>query len=53
MIRLLAALQLTEKANVLIPEGWQPGDDVLAAPPIAAGNISREDDWFCHKVKAP
>ena len=53
MIRLLAALQLTEKADVLIPEGWQPGDDVLAAPPIAAGNISREDDWFCHKVKAP
>jgi len=53
MVRLLAALQLADKADVLIPEGWQPGDDVLQIPPLSATEISREDDWFCHKVKAP
>ncbi len=53
MIRLLAALQLTDKADVLIPEGWQPGDDVLQIPPLSATDINREDDWFCHRVKAP
>ena len=53
MIRLLAALQLSDRADVLIPEGWQPGDDVLQIPPLSETDISREDDWFCHKVKAP
>ncbi|ASK88901.1 peroxiredoxin [Sphingorhabdus sp. SMR4y] len=53
MVRLLAALQLADKADVLIPEGWQPGDDVLQIPPLSATDIDREDDWFCHKVKAP
>jgi len=53
MIRLLAALQLTAENDVLTPEGWQPGDDVLAIPPLSDKQISREDDWFCHVVKAP
>jgi len=52
MLRLLAALQLADRQDVLIPEGWQPGDDVLEIPPLSAENISREDDWFCHMVKA-
>jgi len=53
MIRMLAALQLTDEKNILTPEGWQPGDDVLAIPPLSAKDISRDDDWFCHVVKAP
>lgn len=53
MLRMLAALQLTDKENVLTPEGWQPGDDVLAIPLLSAEDISRDDDWFCHVVKAP
>jgi peroxiredoxin (alkyl hydroperoxide reductase subunit C) len=53
MIRMLAALQLTDEKNILTPEGWQPGDDVLAIPPLSAKNISRDEDWFCHVVKAP
>lgn len=53
MVRLLAALQLADEKEVLTPEGWQPGDDVLQIPPLSAENISREDDWFCHLVKAP
>jgi peroxiredoxin (alkyl hydroperoxide reductase subunit C) len=53
MIRMLAALQLTDEKNILTPEGWQPGDDVLAIPPLSTKDISRDDDWFCHVVKAP
>ncbi len=53
MIRMLAALQLAAGGNVLIPEGWQPGDDVLAIPPLSSTEASDEDDWFCHPVKAP
>lgn len=53
MLRMLAALQLTDKENVLTPEGWQPGDDVLAIPSLSAQDISQDEDWFCHVVKAP
>lgn len=53
MLRMLAALQLADGQDVLIPEGWQPGDDVLAIPPLLDSDISREDDWFCQVVKAP
>jgi peroxiredoxin (alkyl hydroperoxide reductase subunit C) len=53
MIRMLAALQLTDEKNILTPEGWQPGDDVLAIPPLSAKDISRDEDWFCHVVTAP
>lgn len=53
MIRMLAALQLTDQHDVLTPEGWQPGDDVLAIPPESAVDISDDGDWFCQMVKNP
>jgi len=53
MLRMLAALRMADDGNVLTPEGWQPGEDVLEIPPLSANHIDREDDWFCHKVKAP
>jgi len=53
MIRLLAALQLTDEKDVLTPEGWQPGDDVLAIPPLTDQPVRQDDDWFCHLVKNP
>jgi peroxiredoxin (alkyl hydroperoxide reductase subunit C) len=53
MIRLLAALQLTAEKDVLTPEGWQPGDDVLAIPPLSAQPVRQDDDWYCHLVKQP
>ncbi|WP_417593137.1 peroxiredoxin [Parasphingorhabdus sp.] len=53
MVRMLAALQLADGNNILIPEGWQPGDDVLEIPPVSAKDIDRDDDWFCHSVKTP
>ena len=53
MIRMLAALQLTDEKDVLTPEGWQPGDDVLTLPPLSDQPVRQADDWFCHLVKAP
>ncbi|MEH6790844.1 peroxiredoxin [Parasphingorhabdus sp.] len=53
MVRLLTALQLTDEKQVLTPEGWQPGDDVLAVPPLSTNEAGVEDDWFCQTVKAP
>ena len=52
MIRLLAALQLADEKEVLTPEGWQPGDDVLAIPSLDLP-AGQDDDWFCHLVKNP
>ena len=53
MIRMLAALQLTDEKDVLTPEGWQPGDDVLTLPPLSDRPVRQADDWFCHLVKSP
>ena len=36
LLRLVSALQLSERDQVFTPEGWRPGDAVLAMPPLAA-----------------
>jgi peroxiredoxin (alkyl hydroperoxide reductase subunit C) len=33
MLRMVAALKRTAGGDVLAPEGWRPGDDLLAPPP--------------------
>ena len=48
MLRLLRALQATEGGEVLAPEGWQPGDRLLALSIIDSAEIGVDDDWFCH-----
>ena len=48
MLRLLYALQATQGGAGLAPEGWQPGDKLLAMPIINSAEISGGDDWFCH-----
>jgi peroxiredoxin (alkyl hydroperoxide reductase subunit C) len=48
MLRLLHALQATQGGVGLAPEGWQPGDKLLAMPVINSAEISGDDDWFCH-----
>ncbi|MEY4619275.1 MAG: hypothetical protein RIS65_447 [Pseudomonadota bacterium] len=48
MLRLLYALQATQGGAGLAPEGWQPGDKLLALPIINSAEISGDDDWFCH-----
>jgi peroxiredoxin (alkyl hydroperoxide reductase subunit C) len=52
MLRLLRALQATQGGEALAPEGWQPGDRLLALPIIGSTDISVDDDWFCHLADA-
>jgi peroxiredoxin (alkyl hydroperoxide reductase subunit C) len=52
MLRLLHALQATEGSAALAPEGWEPGDRLLALPIINSAEIGAEDDWFCHLADA-
>ena len=49
MIRMLTALQRTAANEVLTPEGWRPGDDVLRPPPRTAEPalaVGSGSDWF-------
>lgn len=52
MLRLLRALQATEGGEFLAPEGWQPGERLLALPIIEGAEIGLDDDWFCQLVDA-
>ncbi len=53
MLRVVAALQKVDGDNVVTPEGWRPGDDVLL-PPYAdqAGALAAPDGgcWF-HRTR--
>ena len=55
MLRLLSALQRTASGDVMTPEGWQPGGDVLHPP--AQDSSALEADapptWFCQLQPAP
>lgn len=49
MLRTLAALQATDKAGGLAPEGWQPGDPLLREPDPTLGSVFSADNpvsWF-------
>lgn len=48
MLRMVAALQRTADDNVLAPEGWRPGDDLLATAPQDQQAVLAGDDkaWF-------
>ncbi len=56
-LRLLSALQTTDKYNVSTPEGWQPGDKVIVPPPATAQAAEERlkegyecvDWYFCKK----
>ena len=55
-IRLLTAMQTSDKNAVATPEGWQPGDKVIVPPPMttqAAEARSKEGyeytDWYFSK----
>ena len=48
MLRMVAALQRTAGEDVLAPEGWRPGQDLLVTPPqdqhaVLAGE---DEHWF-------
>ena len=49
MLRVLAALQRVDADNVVTPEGWHPGDDVLIPPHQDQAALLEEIDdprWF-------
>ncbi|KQX19695.1 MULTISPECIES: peroxiredoxin [unclassified Sphingomonas] len=53
MLRVLAALQRVDTDNVVTPEGWHPGDDVLLPPhPDQAALLEEVEDprWF-HRTR--
>lgn len=52
MLRMVAALQRTADDAVLAPEGWHPGQDLLATPPQDQHAVLAGDDehWFYRKV---
>lgn len=52
MLRLLTALQTVADGSALAPEGWQPGDNLLAIPPLVASDIDQSTRWFCHEVQS-
>lgn len=48
MLRILSALQKTDAENILIPEGWSEGADVLIPPQQSINDIFEHDpgEWF-------
>ncbi|MBY0255589.1 MAG: peroxiredoxin, partial [Methylobacterium organophilum] len=51
VLRLVAALQATDAADVSTPEGWMPGDPVIVAPPLTFDEITAQpetgaSDWY-------
>ena len=52
LLRLVRALRRVRKGDVLTPEGWQPGDDVLSPADLTQEAVSLSGpDWFCKLVK--
>lgn len=56
MLRVVAALQRVDSDNIVTPEGWRPGGDVLLPPDQdQAALLARGDDplWFCRSAPDP
>ena len=52
-LRLIKAMQTTDKYGVATPEGWQPGDKVIVPPPATMADAEKRmdegyecKDWF-------
>lgn len=52
MLRMVSALQIAAKDNVLTPEGWRPGDATLPQPVADIRQTGSGTDWFCHQVQS-
>jgi peroxiredoxin 2/4 len=52
LLRLLAALQKVSREDVLTPEGWMPGDDVVSPAVQTEGDVTAlGPTWFMQIVK--
>ena len=49
VLRLVQALQTSDRLHALTPEGWKPGGDVIAPPPdtVAAAAANHAADYGC------
>lgn len=47
MLRLMSALKAVEDGKGFAPEGWQPGNALLAPPPDGSEPFEEGSDWFC------
>lgn len=59
-LRILAAMQATDRHSVATPEGWQPGDKAVLPPPATlveadarAGAAGEYPDGYFSKVELP
>ena len=58
LLRLVTALQMSDAHDVSTPEGWQPGQDVILAPPFTADAAlhvpaTKDGDWYFRTGKPP
>ncbi|WP_374598292.1 peroxiredoxin [Sphingosinicella sp.] len=56
MLRVIAALQRVDSDNIVTPEGWHPGEDVLLPPDQHQAELMARDDdpfWFCRSAPDP
>ncbi len=57
LLRLVAALQITDAHGVSTPEGWQPGEDVILPPPLTVQQAEQQErdatDWFYRTGTVP
>jgi peroxiredoxin (alkyl hydroperoxide reductase subunit C) len=51
MLRLVAALKAVEDGKGFAPEGWRPGDALLAPPPDSNSGLQEGADWFCRPLE--
>jgi len=54
MLRLASALQRTASGEVMTPEGWRPGDDLLLPPALTMAEVGKpgaRPDWFYRSCK--
>jgi peroxiredoxin 2/4 len=47
MLRLMLAIQAVYDGKGFAPEGWQPGQPLLAPPPDGSADLPVGADWFC------
>jgi peroxiredoxin 2/4 len=50
MLRLVEALKAVDDGQGFAPEGWVPGQPLLAPPPDGSTPINQEAGWFCRRL---
>ncbi len=60
VLRLVQALQTADRLNLVTPEGWKPGEDAIALPPVTVAETDMKHaitdgcvDWYYWKCPAP